>query len=295
MVIIPAYINKMLGHNVGRRNMGARISDFRFQRPDDLPGVELFYGATTDSAPVRHMHDDFRFGVSLQGVLNTRYRGINFTVGPGLLQLAQPGETSSCVLTPGTTHVFLGLSVSAERLDKLSNELDDKYIPDVHFPQHVVQSESASAFFAKAHSRISQPASALERTTVLRDLVGFILRRFAGRSPERHSKSAPQSIRQARDYIEDRLSENPTLDDLATITGLSPFHLSRLFQRNWGLPPHAYQNHRRIQRAKEMLVQGLPGDEVAYALGFFDQSHFIRQFKKQVGVTPHVYRRSFVG
>ena len=67
----------------------------------------------------------------------------------------------------------------------------------------------------------------------------------------------------ARSYLEDNYAANISLDTLARLVGLSPFHLARLFEHEVGMPPHAYQIQARIAHAKPLLLQGLPVSRVA--------------------------------
>jgi AraC-like DNA-binding protein len=57
----------------------------------------------------------------------------------------------------------------------------------------------------------------------------------------------------------------------------------------FGLPAHAYLSSLRVAHAKRMIRAGTPPAEVAYAVGYCDQSHLNRRFKKIVGVTPSQY------
>lgn len=96
----------------------------------------------------------------------------------------------------------------------------------------------------------------------------------------------------ARSYMEDNLGENFTLDDLGRAVGVSRFHFSRLFRVSTGQSPMGYSLRLRIERAKEMLLQGdRKICEIAMELGFFDQSHFSRTFRRMTGVSPGEYVR----
>jgi AraC-like DNA-binding protein len=97
------------------------------------------------------------------------------------------------------------------------------------------------------------------------------------------------AIKRARDYLEAHHAEPVRLDDLARIARLSRFHLLRQFNRDVGLPPHAYLLQLRIGRAKDLLSRGVPAGQVAHDVGFADQSHMHRYFKRFVGVTPGCY------
>jgi AraC-like DNA-binding protein len=82
-----------------------------------------------------------------------------------------------------------------------------------------------------------------------------------------------------------------SLERLADLAGLSPFHLTRIFRREVGLPPHVYLKQVRVFKARQLLDQGLAIAEAAAEAGFTDQSHLSRQFKKLLGITPGQYRR----
>jgi AraC-like DNA-binding protein len=81
------------------------------------------------------------------------------------------------------------------------------------------------------------------------------------------------------------------LEQLAQTVYLSPFHLSRLFRERLGVPPHTYLNQIRVQQAQHLLRQGEPVAAVAVSVGFADQAHFSKAFKRIVGVSPGQYRK----
>src|SRR5260370_42073087 len=87
------------------------------------------------------------------------------------------------------------------------------------------------------------------------------------------------------------LSELQTLSELVAVSRLSRFHLARCFCDGLGLPPHAYQIHVRIERARELLRKGMNSGQVASLVGFSDQSHFTPHVKKIMRVTPSAYAR----
>jgi AraC-like DNA-binding protein len=98
-------------------------------------------------------------------------------------------------------------------------------------------------------------------------------------------------VAQARELLNSRLADPPSLDELAAVTGLSPFTLLRAFRAETGMPPHAYLNQVRVRRARRLLDGGLAPAEVAAHTGFADQAHLTRHFKRVVGVPPGAYQR----
>ena len=59
-----------------------------------------------------------------------------------------------------------------------------------------------------------------------------------------------------------------------------------------GIPPHRYLTGRRLDRARRMLLAGRRPAEVAVEVGFHDQAHLTRHFKRMLGVTPGAYAAS---
>ncbi|WP_316431683.1 AraC family transcriptional regulator [Leptolyngbya sp. NK1-12] len=98
-------------------------------------------------------------------------------------------------------------------------------------------------------------------------------------------------LKQIQDYIEDHLADEIGLETMATLVPMSQFHFARAFKAAVGETPHRYLTQRRIERAKVLLtVTKLAIAEVAYRVGFSNQSHFTAHFRKATGVTPREYR-----
>lgn len=88
-------------------------------------------------------------------------------------------------------------------------------------------------------------------------------------------------------YIHDRLSENISLADIAQQLHLSQYYFCRLFKQSTGRSPYQYLIQQRVERAKQILLQGnMSIAEVAIAVGFSDQSQLTHHFKRRLGITP---------
>jgi len=94
-------------------------------------------------------------------------------------------------------------------------------------------------------------------------------------------------LQQTIDYIQAYLDSDLSLNQLAKLVQMSPHYFSRLFKETTGFTPHQYVINCRIEKAKELLKQGkLSIAEIAKEVGFVDQSHLHRYFKRKVGITP---------
>jgi AraC-like DNA-binding protein len=100
-------------------------------------------------------------------------------------------------------------------------------------------------------------------------------------------------IARVRDFLRADCGRRVTLDELARLAGMCRFALVRAFTKELGIPPHAYQTHLRVARARELIAAGRRLTDVALEVGFTDQSHMNRHFKSLVGTTPGEFARLF--
>jgi len=100
-------------------------------------------------------------------------------------------------------------------------------------------------------------------------------------------------LRRVLDYVEEHLSDDIAVADLASIACLSVFHFTRAFSSATGTPPHRYVSQRRLERAKAIIAAGGTSiAETALMFRFSSQSSFTRAFRRAAGVTPAEYRRA---
>lgn len=113
----------------------------------------------------------------------------------------------------------------------------------------------------------------------------------SSRLPASRGGLSQRQLKLATDFIEENLSMQISLSELAELTGLSSSHFSHAFKQSTGMPPHRWQLRSRIRHAQALLASTqVPLSHVAQATGFADQSHFTRVFRRFSGVTPHAWR-----
>ena len=106
--------------------------------------------------------------------------------------------------------------------------------------------------------------------------------------PKRQYGGLPRAkLVRALEYIQDQLDTDLTVSGIAQAVDLSPYHFTRLFKESTGQSPHQYVVDARVRKAKELLTTGkLTISEAAFHLGFADQSHLTRHFKRVFGLPP---------
>ena len=100
------------------------------------------------------------------------------------------------------------------------------------------------------------------------------------------------------DIIKKEIIGNPELeisiDEMSKKVNISSYHMIRKFAAENGLTPHKFQMQCRVRKAQELLREGYKVIDVAHMVGFCDQSHLDRVFKKQVGISPEQYISSAI-
>jgi AraC-like DNA-binding protein len=116
--------------------------------------------------------------------------------------------------------------------------------------------------------------------------------RLAGASAPAAVRRDPRLAHRLRDLLDAEVVEGVSLSVAASTLGAHPTHLVRAFGAEFGIAPHRYLTGRRLDRARQLLLTGERAADVAVAVGFHDQAHLTRHFRRLLGVTPTAYARS---
>jgi AraC-like DNA-binding protein len=264
----------------------------RFWRVPHVDGLELLHATYVTQNFSRHMHECYAFGVVEQGVQAYYYRGGNHTATPGSIVNCLPGEVHTGHAATETGWTYRMFYLSTDILKTVGTDIARKQRDFPFFPQTVIQDADLAWRLRHLHRDLEVPSvSRLEHQSRLLTAIATLIIRHAD-DPPRPSHTGDESgpIRRARELIDGRFYENISLDELAAEANLSPFYLVRMFTSEVGLPPHAYLIQTRVMRACRLLRAGVPIAQAAVDVGFVDQSHLHRHFRRIMGMTPGTYQ-----
>ncbi|HJQ23437.1 MAG TPA: AraC family transcriptional regulator [Blastocatellia bacterium] len=260
-------------------------------RPHDLNQLELRRGFSVARPVPRHWHEEYQFCLVQAGPGELTYRGHCLPTPPASLFMVHPGEVHANRHYGAEGCTYRTLFIAAELMRDAAREIFGGAPGLPFFPTAVVFDAQVIRQYLELHVALERPSATLERQTRLLSLLAGLIARFAEAHPSPRAQAADrQAVRRAYDYLAEHFAENVSLDHLAAIAGLSPFHFNRLFAEQFGMPPHALQTQLRVLRAKALLLDGWPIPQVASLTGFADQSHLTRHFKRLVGVPPGQYQ-----
>lgn len=139
---------------------------------------------------------------------------------------------------------------------------------------------------------LDHPGDAFEGEVRLAVVADELRRRLSGSVDDPVVRRDLALAHRLRDLLDARVAEGISLADAAARLGAHPTHLVRAFSREFGIPPHRYLTGRRLDRSRKLLLAGERAADVAVAVGFHDQAHLTRHFRRLLGVSPAAYARS---
>lgn len=253
----------------------------------DLPGVQAlkFDGA---SQIYSHYNDVFSIATLFRTESSISFRGKEHHAQDGAVGLLEPDGIFRHLQIPVAESVGK-LHIDAHVMDDARRALGARN-GTIRVRTVITRSPALYQALSHLHAVLEQAASGLERQeSFARALERVFADGIDGSVAPTVVGYETAAIKRAREILHARFAEQVSLQELSDATGLSQFYLLRSFGRSMGLPPHQYQTHLRLARARALLRRGKPASQVAVAVGFADQSHFVRAFRRFQGLTPGMF------
>ncbi|GAA0330032.1 AraC family transcriptional regulator [Actinoallomurus spadix] len=254
------------------------------------PPVDLLTARFDRHVYAPHTHEEFAIGVCVGGVESIDYRGGRIHTGPGSIVVLAPGEMH----TGGPATPIAGYAYRALYAHPALLADGIRGVP--HFREPLVDDPELAEALRVAHIGLVRHPDPLEAECRLPWLLTALARRHSTARPAGGTvPGAARIARTVRDRLADDLTAPPSLAGLAAELGLSRYQLLRAFRAAMGVPPYAWLAQHRVTRARVLLESGLRPAEVAALVGFADQAHLTRWFRRVLGVTPAAYRAGVAG
>jgi len=265
-----------------------------FKKSPLLPSYAELRQANASSACYQtHSHDEFSFGVIDKGRANYQNLAQHNDIIQGDTVTINPGDAHSCNPAEGEWSyrmLFLDAAYVGQQQQEIFKGDAWDFLP---FEENYQRDPQSFQLFEQLFNSLLSEHDVLAAECLLLD---FIQHAFAPHHEIRADLKQPdiKRVSQVKDMIMDALESNISLDEFSNEVNLSRYHLVRSFKQAYGQSPHAFQLDQRIKKAKLILQSGRSLIDTASDLGFADQSHFQRHFKKRMAITPRHYQSFFV-
>ncbi|WP_235432618.1 AraC family transcriptional regulator [Pragia fontium] len=279
----------------GMGNMTTHKENVTFTHVEDLGGLEVLQARYHRQTFSRHSHENFCVGVINEGA-QSFYRTGGTHIAPQdsiILVNADDIHTGRAATENGWS--YHAMYPSAELLASLSKDMKTTAGATPYFPEAVVYDPMLALELRQSFKLLSIANNKLLKESVVFSALARLMMKHAKTSitPPVQINAQSQVLR-VRSFLDDCPEENISLLELSSLVSLSPYYLLRQFQKMTGLPPHAYQIQARLRKSRTLLKHGCSILETAMLLGFHDQSHFHRHFKKSMGITPKEYVKNLL-
>jgi AraC family transcriptional regulator len=186
---------------------------------------------------------------------------------------------------------YLEVQFDLESLEKvLSEELDVSRVMQPSLPIHDSRVATCAGLLADACLVGSEDQ--LYGESLVTAFLAAVFNAMSRHVPSVESGLAPWQLRIAKAYIEEHFRQDISLTELASLTKLSQSRFARGFRVSTGVPPYTWALRRRVEAAEDLLVSTkMPLSRIALQVGFADQSHLTKVFRRTLGTTPAAWRR----
>lgn len=267
-------------------------------RRDPETGIESLRAHFTGHAYDPHDHDDMLIGYTEQGVQRFQCHRSLHTSVPGRAILIEPGALHDGHAPEPGGFTYAMMYLPQAWVERAARRLDLPGLRGVEsaFGHTLVDDPRLVDAIRHAFLALYGDEGRLARDQALDRLLAHLGGQMrdastAGGLATLPAPPAPPAIARVRDLLHEHMSGNIGLDELADLTGIDRFRLTRLFQRAFGTSPHAYLVRLRLRAARRLLATGQTPAQVAAEVGFADQSHLGRWFRRAYRMTPAAYRR----
>ncbi|MGA4531388.1 AraC family ligand binding domain-containing protein [Ectopseudomonas chengduensis] len=261
-------------------------------KQDADTGIEVIRAHFEGHAYDPHWHDSYLIGFTEQGVQQFHCRRALFSSVPGQTFFLEPGDIhDGHAPTPGGftySTLYLEPAWLERALPALFEQAPADCLPGV--PRTQPDDPGLLPCIANALQALNDNEPRMVRDAALDALLERISRSLHWRQRLPGNPQIPRVALRARDYLHAHFHQNIGLDELARVCGVDRFRLSRAFKAAFGIAPHGYLIQLRLVRARRLLALGKAPADVASDLGFADQSHLGRWFRRANGLTPGAYR-----
>jgi AraC-like DNA-binding protein len=277
----------LISHFIIVSLQGRTLENSKIWTNKTFKGVELLSASYTKFKFSKHWHDELAIGVIEEGAEGLLYRGQNLIIPKRHIVAINPSEVHTGFSSAPNGWRYRMFYFNLEELNNQFAHSDIPIEPIINSP--IIYDEDLFHFLLYLHVSLENPSFKLTKESLFILALEKLFRRYGTAKQGKFNSVCTKSSYLARDYIQDNFEFNPSLTELETISNCSKFQLIKSFKTIFGITPHQYLLLIKVKKAKNLLAKGFSCVDASLACGFYDQSHFSRNFKKAFGISPSNY------
>jgi AraC-like DNA-binding protein len=256
---------------------------------ETLPGVFTMLASFVDHRFAPHTHDELMIGSISEGSQAFFRDGKEHVAPSGSISIVNPGDVHTGRRFNGDRLVYRALYVPMRQVEEIAADINST-ARQIGFQSAVLHDAEGWRALEAYHDSLESRDFILKRETLLYVALSTLVKRYAVKRPLLgHSRNATTAHR-IREFLHAECKGSPSIRTLAREAGLNPFQTIRVFHKHFGMPPHAYLIQLKVGAAKRLLAKGVAIAAVAAEVGFSDQAHLNRHFRRMTGITPGAYQ-----
>ncbi|MDY3199825.1 MAG: AraC family transcriptional regulator [Arcobacter sp.] len=258
---------------------------------EKLDFLELRY-SISNQCYKQHIHNSLSIGAILDGQRIYTNKNKTITLEKNQLAIINPNTIHSCNSSSKIVNKIYMLYLDKNWCFELQKSIFPNINEFIPFSNEILKNKTLYKKFITLCELLFSNALILEKESCV---IGFFCSLYT-----KYNKNIQIELKTSEKieniilYMKNHLKEDISLNCLSKEFNLSTFYIIKLFKKELNISAHSYFINLKIEFAKELLKKGFSIVETALECGFFDQSHFHRNFKKIVAITPKEYQDNFI-
>ena len=258
-----------------------------------MDNEKIIYNNFYDECPkpldnISHCHSDYEIIYVVDGKGRYVLEGVEYELCANTLMVFCPNQFHYVDVSPKCVYhrhvIRFDKSFLRKDSEYLVKRLDEKISGAGNFYSAMDIPVSVLSVFERLNNLSLLPEA--EAKIMTKMLLGELLVLLSVASPtENKEKNEPLGEKVVR-YLNENISADLSLDELAKRFSVSKFYLCRAFKAHNGVSVAGYISNKRIMLAKKMIDSGESASNAALRVGFGDYSSFYRAYKKTLGHSP---------
>ena len=268
-----------------------------FSKNKDLPFLEARFVKNSEYHYHTHFHETLSIGAIESGQVAVVHQKKEYVLKPKELIIINPNVEHSCNPIKNEARTYYMIYLDTLWCKSIQEVMFGKLEAFLPLSELNIKDEEFFIEFVKLNKLLlDRRVLFLEKEKILQDFLLKLFSKYCLKTPKENYEFIKNLdiTQKAKRYIKDNVTKNITVKEISDYLNISEFYFFKLFKQTSCISPHAYLLNQKILKAKELLSQNKDIVNIAYELGFSDQSHFNRVFKKYVAATPYEYKSSIL-